>query len=118
MSSFTEPLEYKEVGQGLYVITKSFTYKIGSLEHPVGEVIIPENFVTDLTSVPWPFSYFFPPDGPYAQAAVLHDYMIDLPISKSITDSVFYEAMTVLNINRLVATIFFIAVRIRSFFRK
>ena len=49
------------------------------LEHmpfntPLGPVIVPAGFVTDFASVPKIVWSFIPPMGPYAAAAVLHDW--------------------------------------------
>ena len=39
-------------------------------------VIVPEGFVTDLASVPqWLWSSGYRPEGPYAYAAIIHDYL-------------------------------------------
>jgi hypothetical protein len=56
----------------LYVIAKPFEYCYDK----TGDVItVPRGFVTDLASIPSPVSVFLKPDGPYAQAAIVHDYL-------------------------------------------
>jgi hypothetical protein len=41
-----------------------------------GESIrVPVDFVTDLASIPVPFRDWLPPDGPWAKAAVIHDFL-------------------------------------------
>jgi len=133
MSSFTDPLEYvyigKFMGEHQYQITKEFTYHIGSLENSIGKVTVPEGFVTDLTSIPWPLSLLLPVDGPYAQAAVLHDYMYVViaqntlmnkisdndkykVLSRIVADAIFYESLKVLKINPILSRLFYWAVRL------
>ena len=38
-------------------------------------VHVPAGFVTDLASIPWPLWWHLRPDGQYALAAVIHDYL-------------------------------------------
>lgn len=38
-------------------------------------VHVPAGFITDLASIPWPLWSFLRPDGQYAYAAVVHDYL-------------------------------------------
>lgn len=59
----------------------------------------PAGSITDLTSVPRLLWTIFPPIGKYAKAAIIHDYLYDQALySKAIADSVFYEAMGVLEV--------------------
>ena len=118
MSSFTEPLEYEFTGslyhgRPLYITTKDFSYRFGSVKEPVSVFLVPAGFKTDLASIPWPFKLFFPPDGPWAKAAVLHDFLcVNLGVSNIAKDAIFYEALKVLNINPVIAFCFFMSVRI------
>ena len=58
------------------------------------EFVIPRAFVTDLASVPRAFWWWFPPDGSYTQAAVLHDYLCEKKIlGYERTHEIFKEAM-------------------------
>jgi hypothetical protein len=41
----------------------------------LGAVTVPKGFTCDLTSIPRIFWSLLPPDGPYAFAAVIHDYL-------------------------------------------
>jgi hypothetical protein len=123
MSSFTEPLVYEFTGsfyhgRPLYVITKEFSYSFGSIDSPVAVFRVPEGFNTDFASIPWPFRLWFPPDGPWAKAAVVHDFLCNNPyISNIAKDSIFYESLRVLRINTIISYMFFTAVRIyHSFF--
>jgi hypothetical protein len=62
----------RKEGRALYVIGRDFYYCVDR----TGEVIrIPSGFLTDFASIPFPASLVLRPDGPYAQAAIVHDYM-------------------------------------------
>lgn len=124
MSSFTEPLEYEPAGRDhkgrkTYRLTRDITYCVGSLADPFWKVTVHKGFITDLATIPWPFRLIFRPDGKYAQAAVLHDYLLHIyrysrskTFSRIVIDAIFYESMLVLKVNRIVASIFYYAVRI------
>jgi len=56
--------------------------------------VIPEGFETDLASIPWPVCLIFRPDGPWARAAVLHDWLYsDVQVSRFLADAMFRVAM-------------------------
>ncbi|EDV7056814.1 DUF1353 domain-containing protein, partial [Salmonella enterica subsp. enterica] len=55
--------------------------------------------ITDLASVPRIFWAFMPPDGKYAKAAIIHDYMYDNALrTKKEADRIFLDGMTVLGV--------------------
>ena len=58
-------------------------------------VRVPQGFVTDLTSVPqWAWSSGIRPEGPYAYAAIIHDYLYWIQDrSKEEADRIFLYAM-------------------------
>lgn len=124
MSSFTSKLDYKLIGKDskgrkLYELTRAVTYCVGSLEDPFWTVTAPVGFKTDLATIPWPFRLIFRPNGSYAPAAVIHDYLLQMyhsnkgtTFSRLVIDAIFYEAMLVLGVNRLTASIFYYAIRL------
>lgn len=127
MSSFTTPLSYVDTGKRkpntglpIYKITEEFSYAVGSLEAPILVITVPVGFETDLATIPWPVNIFFRPDGPWAKAAVIHDFLYYVnhnslswaDVSRVVRDSIFYEAMLVLKVNKAVALLFFTMVRI------
>jgi hypothetical protein len=60
-------------GRSLWGVQRALEYQVGN--DPEELIIVPLGFVTDLASVPrvvWPF---YPPDGPWAKAAVIHDFL-------------------------------------------
>src|SRR5207247_1284886 len=58
----------------MYALTKSIGWKPdGAVQ--LKPVEVPEGFVTDLASIPRVFYWALRPDGAYAHAAVVHDYL-------------------------------------------
>lgn len=85
MSQFTNPLVLTlvEDGQGRAIlragrcqwsISRLLIYDVGK-EFSGESIRVPPNFVTDLASIPSPFTAWLPPDGPWAKAAVVHDFL-------------------------------------------
>lgn len=101
MSSFTEPLIIRFLGNE-YETEREMKYYF---EYSDGDfIIIPSGFKTDLISIPRVFwSIFGHPAEYYAQAAVLHDYMIFLcksqgTYSRKFADQTFKNALEILNV--------------------
>lgn len=126
MSSFTERFVYEDTGHTngngskIYEIKEEFSYHIGDYERPLAIVCVPVGYYTDFASIPKFSQFLFKPDGPWAKAAVVHDflYMEVKDVSKVVKDSIFLEAMLVSNVNTIIAHIFFFAVRIYQSFKK
>ncbi|PCJ96799.1 MAG: phage tail protein [Hyphomicrobiales bacterium] len=123
MSSFTTPLKYSYIRKewrNIYSIDEPFQYYSGDKDNPDLVINVPIGFETDLASIPWPVSKIFKPDGKYAKAAVIHDYLLyliknDTPmVNRKTADSIFYEAMLVLKIPKYKAYIFYRSVRLYS----
>lgn len=125
MSSFTTGLKYQETnlvsnfGLPLYEITEGFDYMVGSLEEPLAVIRVENGFLTDFASIPWPLSLWFKPTGEWAKAAAVHDKLYhDYPeISRLVADSIFYEGCIVLGVNRVLALIFFLVLRMVNAFK-
>lgn len=76
-------------------------------------ISVPAGFVTDLASVPRIFWTLLPPDGKYAKAAIIHDYMYDNALrTKKEADLIFLDGMTVLGVPRWKRMIMYYAVRL------
>lgn len=74
---------------------------------------VPVGFVTDLATVPRIFWILLPPDGKYAKAAIIHDYMYDNALrTKKEADKIFLDGMTVLGVPKWKRTIMYWAVRL------
>lgn len=59
----------------IYFLTKSITWKPNKGQEHYKEVNVPVGFVTDLASIPRIFWSALRPDGSYAYAAIVHDYL-------------------------------------------
>jgi hypothetical protein len=61
-------------GRSLWALQRDLSYTTG----PEGDTItVPAGFVTDLASVPRIVWSFYPPDGPWVKAAVIHDFLYE-----------------------------------------
>jgi len=57
-------------------------------------IVVPKGFKTDFASIPRLFWRIFPPVGPYSKAAVIHDYLYQLPgCSRFLADAMLRECM-------------------------
>lgn len=125
MSSFTTGLKYRDTGDisnyglPLYEITEGFDYMVGDLDKPLAVIHIEKGFLTDFASIPWPLNLWFKPTGQWSKASAVHDKLYrDYPeISRLVSDSIFYEGCVVLEVNRVLALIFFLVLRIVNIFR-
>jgi hypothetical protein len=59
-------------GRSLWALTQDLVYWPSNGNVPI---IVPRGFVTDLASIPRPLWSWLPPDGPWAKAAVIHDFL-------------------------------------------
>ncbi|EJR6247694.1 DUF1353 domain-containing protein, partial [Salmonella enterica] len=65
-----------------------------------------------LATIPRIFWTILPPDGKYAKAAIIHDWMYDNALrTKKEADKIFLDGMTVLGVPRLKRKIMYWAVR-------
>lgn len=112
MSSFTQPPKLTRIGKRLWRVDEAFEYHIGYIGS--GFVIrVDAGFETDLTSVPRWLQWLLPPDGPYAYASVLHDYMYKYAIAnKLFADVSFLDGMTALGVPYVTRSLMYRAVRI------
>lgn len=119
MSSFTRfdgdlhieyALEESDIlGRDFYRVLEPFRYYIGE-KGSAHWISIDEGYLTDGASVPRLFWSLVPPMGRYAAAAVIHDKLCEtlrvyseereamLSIPRKTADSIFLEAMKVLNV--------------------
>lgn len=111
MSRFTTPAILEMLGHYNWRVYEPFEF---SLSDDSSDVIsVPAGFVTDLASVPRIFWTLLPPDGKYAKAAIIHDYLYDNALrTKREADRIFLDGMTVLGVPRWKRTIMYYAVRL------
>lgn len=100
MSAFTTPAILEIVGSNRWRLVEPFEYHVGA--YPSDEVIrVPAGFETDLASIPRLFWPLWPPQGRYAKAAILHDWLYAQgpagdEAARRRADAIFLEAMAVL----------------------
>lgn len=90
-------------------------------------IVVPEGFVSDLASVPKFLWWLFPPqgkgtkEGAYATSCLLHDYLCERfhkgLNTRKYADEIFLEAMLSVGINKKLAKILYLAVRLFAKFK-
>lgn len=112
MSQFTTPLVCEVLDNNVYRVFREFDYHVGSLDSGF-KITIESGFETDFASIPRILWGVLPPNGRYTKAAVIHDWMYkNAYLTKVEADSIFYEAMLVLGVNKLTAKIMYNAVKL------
>jgi len=138
MSQFTNPLILTLVedaaghailrdGRCQWSLDRQIVYDVGA-EFSGESIRVPVDFITDLASIPVPFRVWLPPDGPWAKAAVVHDFLyftrgtgvfggyryIDrlIPYARDEADHILHEAMAVLGVPADKAIAIYEAVRL------
>lgn len=82
----------------------------GQGNHPA--ISVPVGFVTDFASIPRPFWSLLRPDGEYAYAAVIHDYLYwEQPVKREEADEIFRLCMEDFRIDKPVISAIHKAVR-------
>ncbi|EEG2782570.1 DUF1353 domain-containing protein [Salmonella enterica] len=110
MSRFTTPAILEMLGHYNWRVHEPFAFYLSDDESDVIEV--PAGFITDLATVPRIFWILLPPDGKYAKAAIIHDYLYDNALrTKKEADLIFLDGMTVLGVPRWKRTVMYHAVR-------
>ena len=114
MSAFTTKLNVQYVDGKHWILLSPFMYHVGhegSDEH----VFVWAGFCTDFASIPrllWPVMGH--PTGKHGKAAVVHDYLYQLPgsYSRRRCDQIFLEGLKVLGVGWLKRTVMYSAVRV------
>lgn len=105
------PLDLRRFSDPIYILLKPIGWKDLSPQNSLPKVTVPKGFVTDFASVPRPFWSLFRPDGNYAYAAVLHDYLYwEQPVKRSVADAIFRAAMEDLQVTDKAAGLLYEAV--------
>lgn len=124
MARITGPFRVEEVeglsreGRACVRLLEPLRYHVGA-EDSLEVIIVPAGFVTDFASIPMGLRNTFPPLGPWARAAILHDFLYDqggqLPgksYSRAEADGIFREAMQVLKVPAWRREVMYRAVRL------
>ena len=72
MKRITEQPLVRFLGNGIWRLEEPFEYHVGG-EKSHDVIVVPVGFVTDFASVPRAFWSLYPPTGPWAPAAIVHD---------------------------------------------
>lgn len=97
----------------MYYMLEEISWDPSEDQKPLPSVNVPKGFVTDLTSIPRLFWSLFPPDGPYAFAAVIHDYLYwTHAVSREHADLIFKHAMQDLTVSGPTVDTLYEAVRL------
>ncbi|EBD5548504.1 DUF1353 domain-containing protein [Salmonella enterica] len=111
MSKFTTPAILEMLGHYNWRVYEPFAFYLSDDNSDVIEV--PAGFVTDLATVPRVFWSVMPPDGKYAKAAIIHDYLYDNALrTKKKADLIFLDGMAVLGVPKWKRIVMYLAVRI------
>ncbi|HAG2581977.1 TPA: DUF1353 domain-containing protein [Salmonella enterica] len=111
MSRFTTPAILEMLGHYNWCVHEPFEFYLSDDNSDV--ISVPAGFVTDLASVPRIFWTLLPPDGKYAKAAIIHDYLYDNALrTKKEADKIFLDGMTVLGVPKWKRTVMYWAVRL------
>lgn len=130
-SSFMTPLDlrydYEHDKQKPFLLLAPFIYDCGFLGSAI-KILVPAGFRTDFASIPKMFQNILSPYGPYAKAAVVHDFlynegyvnMVDMEEGTEIhhtptrkeADDTLEEAMEVLGVNWMTRQTIYWAVRL------
>lgn len=107
--NFDSNLLVEKIGSKLWKTYRNLQYTSKD-----GHVIeVPKGFITDFASVPRIFWIFFPPDGIYTAAAVVHDYLYNVKVlDRKTSDGIFLEAMKVLEAKFYTRYPMYLAVRL------
>lgn len=115
MGSFKDPLILEDVGDGTFIVRKSFSYSLGEIGSNI-IITVPENFRTDLASIPSICNIIVPKLGKYNKGAVIHDYLYSLcrlgKFDRTISDAVFYEIMKVCGVRLTQRVLIYVILRL------
>lgn len=104
LSRFVEPV---------YYLIAPISWRPNKGQESLKPVDVPVGFVTDFASIPRPFWTLLPPEGEYAYAAILHDFIYwTQDRSRKEADTVFRLAMEDFGINTATISTIYRAVRL------
>lgn len=95
MSGFGSPAIWRSTvifvcGRRVYQTCRPLTFTLA----PGREITVPAGFLTDLASVPGIARGIVAPDGPWAESAILHDWLLHTrEISRAQADGIFRRAL-------------------------
>lgn len=104
ISRFKEPV---------YFLTQPIKWESEDENSSVEAITVPKGFVTDFASVPRIFWTALRPDGDYAYAAVLHDYLYwEQDLSREQADKIMKTVMQEFEVGGITTNLIYTAVRV------
>lgn len=112
--SLSGPVNLSRFADPIYYLTDSFTWTPNLDNGPRFHAItVPKGFITDLASIPPPLFPLLRPDGDYAQAAIVHDFLYWFQTTeRDYADEVFKIAMRDLEVNPVTIAMLHAGVRV------
>ncbi|EFO7853397.1 DUF1353 domain-containing protein [Salmonella enterica] len=111
MSRFTTPAILEMLGHYNWRVHEPFAFYLSDDNSDV--ISVPAGFVTDLATIPRIFWTLLPPDGKYAKAAIIHDYLYANALrTKQEADLIFLDGMVVLGVPKWKRVIMYWSVRL------
>ncbi|HGJ5067315.1 TPA: DUF1353 domain-containing protein [Salmonella enterica subsp. enterica serovar Muenchen] len=111
MSRSTTPAIFEILAQYNWRVHEPFAFYLS--DDNSDEIEVLTGFVTNLATVPRIFWILLPPDGKYAKAAIIHDYLYDNALrTKQEADRIFLDGITVLGVPKWKRTVMYWAVRL------
>jgi hypothetical protein len=105
---FPAPIRVEYLAVDKWRLLEPFCYYTLTGEH----IQVPAGFQTDFASIPRALWALYPPAGPWAGAAVIHDYLyVEGKRTRGECDGIFREAMEALGVPWLRRQIMWLAVR-------
>ncbi len=87
-------LDLRRFSDPMYILLNKLYWSSDKEVNALPDVTAPKGFVSDLASVPRIFWSIFRPDGKYAYAAIIHDWLYwEQVVSREDADRIFLEAM-------------------------
>jgi hypothetical protein len=104
MRALEGPLKVQRFVEPIYLVLEPTSWSSNTTVS-LPSVTVPRGFVTDFASVPRLFWSLVPPDGAYAHAAVVHDYLYWAQTTKrTVADEIFLRAMNDLKVSPVIAS--------------
>lgn len=107
------PLFLGRFADPIYFLREPIKWSPDQGQESLNSVSVPVGFVTDFASIPRIFWSLLPPDGIYAYAAIIHDYLYWQQITKrEDADLIFKHVMEDFKVSTVMVEIIYSAVRL------
>jgi hypothetical protein len=109
----TGRLDFGRFADLIYFLLRPIRWEPDQQPSEYSAVTVPTGFVTDLASIPRIFWSLFQPDGRYAYAAAVHDYLYWIQqTTKDVADNVFRQTMQDFSVGAITINTLFEAVHL------